>query len=1045
MKKIAVIVAVFGLVLAGLVFVLPMAINTTGLRAALADQLSHASGAKIALNGPIHFSVLPDFGVVVEDFEYSAFDGSITVSSERSLASVALVPLLSGRVQVTGIDLRSPRIVLTDDNATSQESPAQNQSGDVFKVIAGYLENVSIDHIVVTDGEVSRSTSGVATPVLSDIDMHLSIPGISAPASIAVSGLMDGNRMELTAEIGSLRDLLARQPAKIAISAKATQPPHPALADVTASGNMQLADDGSYRITGGEIDSAGQKMQLDASYVPGERSFVVARVKAGTLAYEDFQPAAAQTRSSELSSGGSATGPDLSMLKAFDADLELYADAVKVGDATARDVVIAAQLKDGRLVSTVDSTSVAGGGLVASIALDTNAAPLVSSGSLNLSSIDITQLLALAGQQAPLSGKLSSELQYAFMGLDADAIRNSLNLRGTASISGGRAEVPQLASFAGQGAGTVDALEAAVRIEDIRQPLTASGTARWKGEALGFSTTLTATDLLWGQRGNIAVDLKSAPMNASFSGAVAPTGQASGKASVSAPSLSRALSWLGQSSDAPLGQFAFAGGLSVNGGQVAVTDANIQLGDLSANGSVSVAMAGKPNVKASLSVDTLDFAVLTGGNGASVAAPSNAPAAIDLSMLRLFNADIQLAARQLGYGKVKLGPATASLSVADGVAKLSIPQATFYDGVISANVTANGAGSVPAIELAAAMEGVQAFPLMSDAAGFEQIEGRFKANIQVAGAGADGQSFAKSLNGPVSVVVSDGALRGIDVVGVVRNLRSVIGSGYAQDTSAKTEFSELSIAVNIANGVASTDNIRVLGPFVRMSGAGNVDLAAQTIDMRLDPRVVGSLDGQGGDFDVSGLGMPIIVKGPLSRPSIYPDISHILADPNRALQALAEMGGGIGTLANGASGLVEGLGPNLGGEAGALGNEALTNALGQLINGQGQPSGSATPSTTNEQAIVDALIGGVLGRGQSQSQPTAGAQEPTASLAPPAPQQTIALPRSDPRGPQVYTAPQPAPPTSLEQLITPPVTDAVPQTGTTEQDLIEGLINIFGN
>src|SRR5690606_21525067 len=104
------------------------------------------------------------------------------------------------------------------------------------------------------------------------------------------------------------------------------------------------------------------------------------------------------------------------------------------------------------------------------------------------------------------------------------------------------------------------------------------------------------------------------------------------------------------------------------------------------------------------------------------------------------------------------------------------------------------------------------------------------------------------------------------------------------------------VALDVQNGVAQTDNIRLLGPLVRMSGEGRIDLAGGTIDMRLDPRVVGSLDGQGGEFDVSGLGMPVIVTGALASPRIYPDFSGVLADPGRALEALSGLGGGMGEL-----------------------------------------------------------------------------------------------------------------------------------------------------
>ncbi|MET3927399.1 AsmA family protein [Devosia sp. 2618] len=1038
MKKIAVVVGSLTLALAALVFVLPLAINSTALRTALADQLSRASGATIALNGPLHFSVVPDFGIVVEDFAYTAEDGSLAMTAARSVASVAPLALFSGQIQITGIEIRSPRIVLSAGAGNREAKPQEAGTDDIFRVLAGYLEKVSIDHIVVTEGEVSQDQAGIIAAIASDIDVRLSFPGISMPASIAVSGVMDGNRMEVGAEIGSLRDLLVRQPATFSISAKASQPVHPALADVKASGNIQLAEDGSYRVTGGEIDSMGQKMQLDASYVPGERPTIVARVKAGILSYADFQPTQAGEAPAATAPGTAPSGgPDLSALKALDADLELHAEALQVGDAVAHDVVFAARLQEGRLVSTVDSASIAGGSLVASVALDANATPSVASGSLNLLSIDIEQLAALLGQQSPLTGQLSSELQYAFKGLDGTAIRNSLNLRGSVSLADGKVDVPQLASIAGQGAGVVDALQASVRIEDIRQPLSASGSARWNGEAVTFSTSLTPTQLLWEQPGAVVFDLKSQRVTASFSGTVTPTGQVSGKADIATPSLTRALGWLGQSVGSPLGQFAFSGGISAGSDQFAMTDATIRLDDIRANGSLSVAMAGKPSITASLSVDTLDLRTLTGGGRAASASSASGPAAIDLSVLRLFNADIRFSANQLAYGDVKVGPTTATLSVAEGVAKLNIPPAGFYEGIITANVTANGAGNVPSIDVAAAMENVQALPLLSDAAGFGQIEGQLKASIQVSGAGGDSQAFARSLNGPVNVVVTNGALRGIDVASLVRNVRSLIGSGYSQDASTKTEFSELSVAVNIANGVAKAETIRVLGPFVRMSGTGSVDLAAQTIDIRLDPRVVGSLDGQGGDFDVSGLGMPIIINGPLSGPSIYPDLSAILADPSRALQALSQLGVDVGGLTGGASDVIEGLG----GETGGLRDEGLRDTIGQLIGGQGLSGDANTPPT--EQTFLNSVLGGILRQQVSGSDaPSEIAPPPMESTALLAPQSVnIMLPRPDPREPGRLA---PLPPTPLApagdvtDLMAPQVT---PPTDDLGQDLIEGLIN----
>jgi uncharacterized protein involved in outer membrane biogenesis len=442
MKKLVVAAAVVLLALAGTVFLLPLALSSDTLRGALARQLSEASSAQISLNGPIHFSVVPDFGIVVEDLTYASGEGAVSVSAARSVASVELMPLFSGQIRITGFELQSPRIVLADIapvEAGAAPEPAAGENGDLFKIVAAYLERLSIDRLDIADGEIARKREAIIEPIAEDIDLTLSVPGISQPASLAVSGTVNGNRIELAGEIGSLRDLLGRQPAVISLSMKTEQPPHPTLADVSASGSIQLADDGSYRITGGDIDSIGQTMRLDASYVPGERPFLMARIAADTLTYADFEP----TKSGAIGDAGEATsgsvgGPDLSALKTFDADVELRAGAIEAGEASARDVVIGVRLQSGQLDTTLSSSQIAGGSLTASMHVDVNPDVPQASGSLNLASIDIESLMSLAGQQAPATGQLSSQLLYAFYGADAQAIRNSVNLKGEVSIAGGR-------------------------------------------------------------------------------------------------------------------------------------------------------------------------------------------------------------------------------------------------------------------------------------------------------------------------------------------------------------------------------------------------------------------------------------------------------------------------------------------------------------------------------------------------------------------------------------------------------------------------------
>ena len=97
---------------------------------------------------------------------------------------------------------------------------------------------------------------------------------------------------------------------------------------------------------------------------------------------------------------------------------------------------------------------------------------------------------------------------------------------------------------------------------------------------------------MWEQPAKVAAALKSKLLNASFSGTMTPNAGISGKADISAPSLTRAAAWLGQNLGTPLGQFAFSGGVAASSTELAITKATIGLDDIHAGGSVSVALTG---------------------------------------------------------------------------------------------------------------------------------------------------------------------------------------------------------------------------------------------------------------------------------------------------------------------------------------------------------------------------------------------------------------------------------------------------------------------
>jgi len=63
------------------------------------------------------------------------------------------------------------------------------------------------------------------------------------------------------------------------------------------------------------------------------------------------------------------------------------------------------------------------------------------------------------------------------------------------------------------------------------------------------------------------------------------------------------------------------------------------------------------------------------------------------------------------------------------------------------------------------------------------------------------------------------------------------------------DLSRLSARFRISNGIAATDSLQLVGPLVRVSGGGTADIAKKTLQFKIDPKLVMTLEGQGGSAE----------------------------------------------------------------------------------------------------------------------------------------------------------------------------------------------------
>jgi AsmA protein len=121
------------------------------------------------------------------------------------------------------------------------------------------------------------------------------------------------------------------------------------------------------------------------------------------------------------------------------------------------------------------------------------------------------------------------------------------------------------------------------------------------------------------------------------------------------------------------------------------------------------------------------------------------------------------------------------------------------------------------------------------------------------------------------------------------------------DATQKTDFSEAGASFKITNGVARNDDLKVASPFLRIGGAGNLDIGNNTIDYLAKATLAATAKGQGGRDakDVAGITLPIKLTGALDNPNWNVDYSALLGNV---------AGGGITeTIKKGAGGIGEGV------------------------------------------------------------------------------------------------------------------------------------------
>ncbi|MGB0506437.1 MAG: AsmA family protein [Pikeienuella sp.] len=891
MRRILKLFAAFVVVLIVALIIVVVLLPTERIAAIAVAQVKEATGRDLHFSGDISPSFYPVLGVQTEGVTLSNADwaeGENMISASSAKVGVELIPLLSGSVRITEVRLVDPQILL-EVSASGKKNwefgdgqTATTTTETTESDEEGFVKEISLGETVIENGSVRYlDRLGGQTIELKNIDAIVALPALDQEMRINGKALWNDQDTELALTLSTPETLMAGGETSVALSL-ASEP-----VSMTFSGAFAPPADGGMPEASGEYSFAASDPAAAIQWATGGKApeglVGLSDVKiAGKIALDSTALAAT------LAGGATRDGERA----AIDLKVDSGADW-----ATARKFAVDLAAEIGSMAKFTYAGEAA--------------APDGASPSINGKyQIAVSDPAGVAKWATGDGSSLQGLSDIAFAGVV------SSNQQGL--------------SFTGAGGLARDGRQ-------IDLDIKARGGADWMAKR-AFTLALKANSA-----GLISLDFAgdaSAPANASPA--------IDGHLSLDAPDLRSLAAFAGaelpEMGPDALRSLSFKGSISTpSTDQIKVAISKLTFDTITASGSLSAIMGNVTTVNANLNAGDIDLTpYITETDEAGETGWSKEP--IDLAGLGAVNGHFQIRAKSVKAPNLTLGQSDIDARLTNGALRLQIQELGLYGGGLKGDIHVDGRnGNALSADISANTVGL--LPMLRDMAGLDMLEGLGATKVKVAGKGASMHDIMNSLNGAGSFSLTEGALVGFNLAGMVRNVQNALTGGDSGD--ARTDFSEVSATFDINGGVLNNADFKFLGPLIRIVGAGDIDLGGQAMNFRLTPKAVTSLKGQGGALDATGLAFPLIIKGPWNDLSIRPDlksgIADILKNPEGAVKAVEDIvkgvsGDGVGGAAKkvlesvtdggSAKKLLEGVtGGGSGGDNGAAG-QVLDKVLG---------------------------------------------------------------------------------------------------------------------
>lgn len=247
-------------------------------------------------------------------------------------------------------------------------------------------------------------------------------------------------------------------------------------------------------------------------------------------------------------------------------------------------------------------------------------------------------------------------------------------------------------------------------------------------------------------------------------------------------------------------------------------------------------------------------------------------------------------------GSVNIGELTASgtkvrnlkVTVKTNGAKMALKpiKADFYQGLLVSAIMIDTKATSNKVIVEHNMDKIQAGPLLTDLAGSELLTGlgNFDADLKIDKPFSD--IPLKSAHGNISFTLSDGAIYGVDVFGMMQKGLSLLYPEVKEatdDGDKKTTFALMEMDADINEGILKTNTLKIESPYLKIKGKLTIDLVKMTIKGTIEPELLDIPEQLVSDKYKKLIGMPIPVNlsGSLLEPNVSIDAKKLILNTQK--------------------------------------------------------------------------------------------------------------------------------------------------------------------